>query len=103
MCILLAEIVKNIIDKHRTNSLAFSTMNLEDFVHNLTLLFEMHITQSLKKNSTYYTIGNVCKRLDGENILYKSITFKSETLSLRTHDMTLKYPLFPFLFPHRHR
>jgi hypothetical protein len=102
MCVLSAEIVKNIIEKHRTDSPPFPTMNVEDSVHNLTLLFDMRNTQGSNKNSNYYTIGNVCKRPDNENKLCEAITFRSSTLSSNTHYLILEYALFPFLFPHGH-
>jgi hypothetical protein len=103
MCVLSAEIVKNIIEKHRIDPPAFPTMNVEDSVHNLTLLFDMRNTQGSKKNSNYYTIGNVCRRPDNENKLCEAITFRSSTLSSNTHYLTLEYALFPFLFPYGHR
>jgi hypothetical protein len=103
ICILSAEIVKNIIDKHRTDSPAFPTMSMEDSIHNLTLLFDMWNTQCSKKNSNYYSIGNVCKRLNNESKLCETIIFRSSTLNSSTHCMTLEYALFPFLFPHGHR
>jgi hypothetical protein len=99
---LSAKIVKNIIDKHRTHSLAFHTINVEDSIHNLSLLFDMHNAQGSKKNSNYYTIGNVCRIPDNENKLCEAITFRSNNLSSNTHYMTLEYALFPFLFPHGH-
>ena len=98
MCILSAKIIKNTIDKHRTNSPTFPTMNVEDSIHNLSLLFDMQNTQGSKKNSNYYIIGNVCKRLNNENKLYEEITFKSSTLNSSTQYMTLEYALFLFLF-----
>jgi hypothetical protein len=72
---LSAKIVKNIIDKHRTNSPTLSTMNVEDFAHNLTIFFNMRNSQSSKKNLNYYTIGNFCRRPDNENKFCKAITF----------------------------
>jgi hypothetical protein len=102
ICILLTEVVKNIIDRHRTDSPAFPTMNVEDSIHNLTLLFDMRNIQGFKKNSNYYTIRNVCKRLNNENKLCEAITFRSNTLNSSTYYMTLEYALFPFLFPHGH-
>jgi hypothetical protein len=77
-------------------------MSVEDSIHNLTMLFDMCNTQGSKKNSNYYTIGNVCKRLNNENKLCEAITFRSSTLNSSTHYMTLEYTLFPFLFPHGH-
>jgi hypothetical protein len=102
MCILSTEIVKSTIDRHRTDSPTFPTMNVEDSIHNLTLLFDMRNTQGSKKNSNYYTIGNVCKRLNNENKLCEEITFKSNTLNSSTHYMTMEYALFLFLFLHGH-
>jgi hypothetical protein len=49
MCILLAKIVKNIIGKYGTDSHAFPTMNVEDSIHNLTLLFDMRNTKVQRK------------------------------------------------------
>jgi hypothetical protein len=75
-------------------------MNVEDFVHNLTLLFDMRNTQGSKKNLNYYRIGNDCRRQDNENKLCEAITFRSSTLSSSTYYMTLDYAMFPFLFLH---
>jgi hypothetical protein len=79
MCILSAEIVKNILDKHRIDSPVFPTMNVEDSVHNLTLFFDMCNTQGFKKNLNYYTIGNICRRLDNKNKLCEV------AISIQTH------------------
>jgi hypothetical protein len=56
-CILSAKIIKNIIDKYRTSSPLFPTMNMEESVHNLTLLFDMYTNQSSKKNSNYWMVA----------------------------------------------
>jgi hypothetical protein len=62
----------------------------------------MCTTQISKKNSNYYIIGNVCRRLNNENKLCESITFQSNILNSSTHCMTLEYALFPYLFLHGH-
>lgn len=55
MCILSAEIVKNIIDKYRSKSPAFPTMSMEDSVYNLTLFFDICNTQSFCIHSIFST------------------------------------------------
>jgi hypothetical protein len=56
--------IKNIIDKHITNSPAVSTVNVKKSMYNLILLFDIYANETCKKYTNHYTTGNKHKQVN---------------------------------------
>jgi hypothetical protein len=100
LCVLSSSIVEEILAKTNTGERPFSSMDVEPFIQNLSLLFNMNL--GIPHNfDDAFEIGKVTM-CNNDN------PFKTERLLVQedgmctnpTLNMTLEKALFPFLFPH---
>ncbi len=100
LCVLSFSIVEEILTKVGTSERPFSSMDVEPFIQNLSLLFDMRPKISHNFDDAF-EIGKFTMH-DNDNL------FKTERLLVRedgmctnpTLNMSLEKALFPFLFPH---
>jgi hypothetical protein len=99
MC-LSSSIVEEILTKTSVNERPFSSMDVEPFIQNLSLLFDMHPRIPHNFDDAFEI---------GELIMHNNDNpFKIERLLVRedgmctnpTLNMSLEKALFPFVFPH---
>jgi hypothetical protein len=100
LCVLSFSIVEEIFTKIGTGERPFSSMDVEPFIQNLSLLFDIH--PGIPHNfDDAFEVGELTMH-NNDNL------FKTERLLVRENgmcmnpalNMSLEKALFPFLFPH---
>jgi hypothetical protein len=100
LCVLFSSIVEEILTKNNISERSFSSMDVEPFIQNLSLLFNMH--PGIPHNfDDAFEIGELTMR-NNDN-LFKTgrlLVQKDGMCTNPTLNMSLEKALFPFLFRH---
>jgi hypothetical protein len=100
LCVLSSSIVEEILAKTSTSEWPFSSMDVEPFVQNLSLLFDMRL--GIPHNfDDAFEIGELTMRNNVKPFKTKRLLVKEDGMCMNpTLNMSFEKALFPFLFPH---
>jgi hypothetical protein len=99
LCVLFSSIVEEIFAKSNTDERPFSSMDVEPFIQNLSLLFDMR--PGIPHNfDDAFEIGKLTMRNNNNPFNTKrSLVRKDGMCTNPTLNITFEKALFPFLFP----
>jgi hypothetical protein len=99
-CVLSSSIVEEILLKTSISERPFSSMDVEPFIQNLSLFFDM-CPRILHNFDDAFEIGELTMHNNDNPFKTKRLLVQEDGMCINpTLNMSLKKALFPFLFPH---
>jgi hypothetical protein len=100
LCVLFSSIVEKILAKTNTGERHFSSMDVDPFIQNLSLFFDMRPGIPQNFNDAF-EIGELIMRNNDNLFKTKRLLVREDDMCTNpTLNMSLEKALFPFLFPH---